>query len=329
MSEPEVLVSVIMITYNQEAFIDEAIRSVVKQHTTFPYELVIANDASTDATAEHCRLWAERYPDIIRFVDRKENLGLQRNYLDAYARCRGKYIAICEGDDWWCSRHKLQRQVDYMEAHPECAVCFHRVVNYYADKHTMSLSNGGQKPELTLHDLSKANVITNLSVMYRAIPAEDIPGWMGEIALFDYAMHSLHAARGVIHYINRPMAVYRQYSGGIWSGNRDKGWLLAMEVRERLMDHFASQPDIAANYGKAYRQIALSLAVHYIDMGNKDNADKIIRRLLSRMPADMPSIQEAINKRRSEMGRSERRINRIRKSIRGAVSKLIPLPRIL
>ncbi len=328
MSEPEVLVSVIMITYNQEAFIDEAIRSVVLQRTTFPFELVIANDASTDSTAEHCRRWAERYPDIIRFVDRKTNLGLQRNYLDAYSRCRGRYIAICEGDDWWCSRHKLQRQVDYMEAHPECAVCFHRVVNYYADRHTMSLSNGSQQPDITLSDLSKANVITNLSVMYRAIPADELPQWLGEIALFDYAMHSLHAERGTIHYINRPMAVYRQYSRGIWSGNRDKAWLLAMEVREHLLDHFASRPDIAANYSNAYRLIAMSLAVHYTDAGLQESADRIIERLLSRRPADRATLREDINRRRSEMQRSERRINRIKKSIRGAVSRLLPLPRI-
>lgn len=109
------LVSVIMITYNQEQYIDEAIRGVIMQQVDFPYELIVANDASTDNTASHVKKWADRYPDIIRFIDRPKNLGLQLNYLDAFSKCKGKYIAICEGDDWWCSRHKLSIQAKYME----------------------------------------------------------------------------------------------------------------------------------------------------------------------------------------------------------------------
>ena len=94
-------VSVLMLTYNQENYIDEAIRSVVLQDTDFDFELIIGNDASTDHTARHCLEWKEKYPERIRLVNREQNLGLIGNFMETYALCRGTYIAICEGDDFW------------------------------------------------------------------------------------------------------------------------------------------------------------------------------------------------------------------------------------
>ena len=99
--------------------------------------------------------WVARYPDVIRLVRRETNLGLQANYLDAYSRARGEYIAICEADDWWCSRHKLARQARMLDEHPEYGLCFHRVVNYYQSDGSMSLSNPGQPSRITLEGLAR------------------------------------------------------------------------------------------------------------------------------------------------------------------------------
>ncbi len=335
MNQPEVakpLVSVIMITYNQQNYIDEAINGVVKQKVDFPFELIIANDASTDHTALHITKWAQRYPHIIRFIDREKNLGLQANYLDAFARCRGRYIAICEGDDWWCSRHKLARQVRYMETHPECALCFHRVVNYFADSRTMSLSNGGQKADLTLSDLSRRNFITNLSVMYRAIPFQDIPSWVSEIPLFDYAIHSLHAANGAIHYINRPMAVYRQNINGIWSGNNLRQLDMAMQVREHLIRHFASNSIIRDGYIDAYISIGLNYAAHMLNDNSAEQTDAIFRRIIENVAPyrnmDTTTLKTMAIKRQAMLNRKPPLKKRIFTKCRQALSRLIPTPRI-
>lgn len=253
-------VSVIMIAYNQADTIGEAIRSVVLQRAPFPFELIVADDASTDSTLGVARLWQERYPDIIRIIARPANLGLQANFLDAWAQARGEYIAICEGDDHWCSRHKLRRQAAWLDAHPECSLVFHRVWNHYADTRTLSLSNPRQPRDITLEDLARANVITNLSVMYRAIPASELPGWIREIKLFDYAFHSLHLARGNGHFMPQPMAVYRRYSRGIWSGDPRRALLLALDVREHLIAHFSSlRPVAAARYSEAASAIRARL----------------------------------------------------------------------
>ena len=214
-----VKVSVIMIAYNQEATIGEAIRSVVKQRAPFAFELIVADDASTDSTAAVAEEWQRRYPDIVRVIRREKNLGLQANFLDAWSRVKGEYVAICEGDDHWSSASKLRRQAEWLDAHPDYSLVFHRVWNHYADTKTLSLSNPRQQTDITLEDLARGNVITNLSVMYRAIPFGELPEWIREIKLFDYAFHSLHLARGKGRFIGRPMAVYRRYSRGIWSGD--------------------------------------------------------------------------------------------------------------
>lgn len=336
MSRPKV--SVIMIAYNQEATIDEAIRSVVRQRAPFPFELIVADDASTDSTAARAQEWQRRYPAIVRVVAREKNLGLQANYLDAWSRARGEYIAICEGDDHWCSPHKLRRQAAWLDSHPECALTFHRVVNHYADTRTMSLSNPGQPGEMTLEDLARGNTITNLSVMYRALPHSELPGWLSEIKLFDYAIHSLHAARGTIHYMRRPMAVYRRYSRGIWSGDEMRAWLLALDVRERLMNHFHdSRPEAVKGYLAAYVNIAAAVIDTARSRGDNATADDTVRRL-RQATARFGSgeitdsgIRQAIDARRAILASRTTLRGRLLHTatiLRATLSRLLPVPRI-
>lgn len=255
------LVSVLMLCFNQQSTIDEAIRSVMLQKAPFEFELVIANDCSTDATESRAEAWVKTYPGKITLISRRENLGLQRNLLDAYSRCRGKYIAICEGDDFWCSRHKLRRQAGWMENHPETAICFHRVVNYYADTGEMSLSNGpGTTPRhMTVTDLAKANLISNVSVMYRALPHTALPRWIEQTPLTDYALHMLHASQGDIRFMPQPMAVYRRYSRGIWSGDNRRALELARDVRQLLIGHFAGREEITGPLSQALARILEAL----------------------------------------------------------------------
>ncbi|KAA7916589.1 glycosyltransferase, partial [Salmonella enterica subsp. enterica serovar Lubbock] len=103
--------SVLMLAYNQRPYIDEAIRSVVLQDTTFDFELIVSDDASTDGTADRCLWWQQRYPDRIRVIRGDSNVGLAANFVRTYQAARGEYIAICEADDFWTDRHKLQIQV--------------------------------------------------------------------------------------------------------------------------------------------------------------------------------------------------------------------------
>lgn len=125
------MVSVICLTYNHVAYIQEALQSMVSQKTSFPYEIIVHDDASTDGTADIVRLYAELYPDKVKAILRQENQyrkGIIISDKLIAKNAAGKYIALCEGDDYWTDCYKLQKQVDYMEEHADCTLCFHNAV---------------------------------------------------------------------------------------------------------------------------------------------------------------------------------------------------------
>lgn len=325
-------VSVLMLTYNQEHYINEAIRSVMLQETNFPFELVIGNDASTDATGKICEDWQQRYPEQIVLFDRKKNLGLQQNFIQTYAYCRGQYIAICEGDDFWTDKRKLQIQADFLDTHPDYTTCFHRVINYYEERGTKSLSNGGQKQETDILDLARSNYISNVSVLFRRGLFGELPEWFARVSTYDYAMHLLNAQYGKIHYMNRPMAVYRQHGKAIWSeAGMDKKLDIALVIRELLMDCFkGKRTDVYDCLRQAHAQICLNLIHYYEGTGQLKQIENVERRLLQYQPQ-----WNKEDVKRMELPRPQsisQKLTGLVKGIlkwgRATVSRVIPLPRI-
>ncbi len=130
MKEP--LVSVMMITYNHAPFITKAIQGALQQKVNFPFELVIGEDCSTDGTREIVLEYQKKFPDIIRVITSDKNVGAKKNANRTGKACRGKYIAFCEGDDYWHHPYKLQKQTDYLESHPECGLTYSSYDVYHA-----------------------------------------------------------------------------------------------------------------------------------------------------------------------------------------------------
>ncbi len=129
-SNENIKVSVLCVAYNHEKYIRQALEGFVKQKTNFQFEVLIHDDASTDRTADIIREYAERFPDIVKPVFQKENQyskGAKIEYEYLYPRVKGKYVAYCEGDDYWTDEYKLQKQFDVMEQHPNCSICTHKV----------------------------------------------------------------------------------------------------------------------------------------------------------------------------------------------------------
>jgi len=122
MKEP--LVSIMMITYNQASFIVQAIEGGLNQKVSFPFEFVIGEDCSTDGTREIVLDYQRKHPGIVRVITSEKNVGAKQNYLRSLKACAGKYIAFCEGDDYWHDLGKLQKQADYLENHPECGLVY-------------------------------------------------------------------------------------------------------------------------------------------------------------------------------------------------------------
>lgn len=329
----EIKVSVLMLTYNQERYIDQAIRSVMLQQTDYPFELVIGDDASTDATGTICRAWQERYPQQIVLFDRKENLGLQQNFIQTYEQCRGEYVAICEGDDFWVSKHKLQRQVDFLESHPHYSTCFHRVINYYEENQSKSLSNGGQKTDTDIVDLARSNYISNVSALFRRNLFGPLPHWFAQVSTYDYAMHLLNAQYGKIHYMKQPMAVYRQHGKAIWSkADVDKKLTIALVIRELLMTYFKEKENemVYEALLAAHTAICLNLKRYYCSIGKQNEAEETELLILKYHPQwSIEQVKELSKERKLTVKETlARQCTLCLKRCRALVSRCIPLPRI-
>lgn len=221
----KIKLTVLCITYNQVNFIRDCLDGFVMQKTNFPFEVVIHDDASTDGTADVIREYAKKYPDIIKPILQTENQwqkGVSIGPTHTWPKIKGEYVAMCEGDDYWTDPHKLQKQVDFLDAHPDYTVCFHPVHVVWDDKRMPDYffptkKYRFNKTTLELSDLLKHNFIQTNSVVYRwRKDCIDIYPW--GILPGDWYIHLLHAQVGKIGFIPDVMAVYRRNAGGVWTG---------------------------------------------------------------------------------------------------------------
>jgi glycosyltransferase involved in cell wall biosynthesis len=207
-------VSVVVPSYNHEKYIKDALDGFVMQQTDFAFEVLVADDCSTDKTPEIIRQYARKYPDIIKPILRKKNLGVLQNFVETMQQARGEFLALCEGDDYWTDPEKLQRQVTFMEKHPEYALSFHGVkVQVEGGKEPDYVSPSKSEEPFTNYELVRRNFIQTCSVMYRTQKYENIPQGMLPI---DWYLHLYHARFGKVGFIDRVMAVYRRHPNGIW-----------------------------------------------------------------------------------------------------------------
>jgi len=215
----DVKVSALMLTFNHEDYVGEAIEGFLAQETDFPCELVIAEDCSTDGTREVIRKYWEQHPDRIRVFLNRRNIGARRTAARAYAWCRGEYVAYVEGDDCWTSPHKLQRQADFLDAHPDCTLCFHSVRMVWDDRsqEAMVFRPRFVRDYYTLEDLLEYNFIGACSPMYRQGVFTERPAWYFVGPVGDWWQYILYARHGRIGYIDEPMGMYRQHPGGMYS----------------------------------------------------------------------------------------------------------------
>jgi glycosyltransferase involved in cell wall biosynthesis len=212
--------SVFMLAYNHERFIEQAIRSVLMQRARFDFELVVGEDASTDGTAEVVRRLQTENPDRIRATCRVQNVGMHRNFIESYQACSGEYVAFLDGDDYWTSPDKLQKQVDFLDSHPGYSMCFHNALIRLEDRDEaggLVFSNPDGQTTFEIEDLIVANIIPGCSIMARNRLIDRFPGWLSEVPLVDWVFNLLNARHGSLGYLNEPMAVYRQHAGGVWS----------------------------------------------------------------------------------------------------------------
>jgi glycosyltransferase involved in cell wall biosynthesis len=212
--------SVLVMTYNHARLIRQAVDSVLMQRTGFDYEVVISEDCSTDGTREIVMDYHRRLPDRVRLLLSERNLNSLVVVSRGIRACRGAFIALLDGDDYWTDPQKLQLQVEFLESHPDCSACFHNATSVYDDSSQapQNWTPPGQKAFMTQEDIWRGNPIATGSTVFRN-GLYELPQWYDEMPmpLTDWPLHVLNAEHGTIGYINRVMSVYRIHEGGTYS----------------------------------------------------------------------------------------------------------------
>lgn len=214
------LISVCMLTYNHENFIQKAIEGVLMQETTFDFELIISNDHSTDNTHTVITTLVKNHSkrNKIIYINQDYNVGMQSNFISTLNRCAGKYIAICEGDDYWTDPYKLQKQVDYISKNDSCNIVF-TDIKCLNDAEGKLYDNWAaiKKENYQFEDLVKHNVIATCSALIRNPGGKKMGQWLSHFKIGDYPLYLLVLQTGYAHFINDLTAVYRQHPTGIFS----------------------------------------------------------------------------------------------------------------
>ena len=232
------LVSISCPAFMHEQFIDNAIQGFLMQQTSFKIEILINDDASTDKTPGIIRMYEGKYPQLIKATYQSENQfsgGKTKNYVTQPEK-KGKYIAFCEGDDFWCDPLKLQKQVDFLENNPDFVICHHNMKVIYegTDKVPHHSNPNSQKEISTIEDLAWGNYIYTASVVCRNKLFDRFPNWMSNCPVGDYPLHMLNAQFGKIRYFKEIMGVYRIHPLGVWQNKsreyRIERWVEMLEI---------------------------------------------------------------------------------------------------
>ena len=278
----DIMVSVWCTTYNHFSYIRDALDSFISQQTNFPYEIIVHDDCSTDGTAEILQEYQSKYSEIIKPIFEKENLyskGIPFARDIFKKNMNGKYVAVCDGDDFWCNPLKIQRQFDYMEAHKDCSLMMHNGYFLNAKNNRKKLIN----PYPTTEILTENDVIVEgkhmpptASMFYRRTDREEMPSFFWDAPVGDRTLRLFLLTRGYVYYEDDPMCMYRINVPGSF-GKRTASSKEYSETILKRMEAFFDTYNTYTNYSHDYAvQIAKSREYyHYCRrIGRKKDALK-------------------------------------------------------
>ncbi|MFN3917684.1 MAG: glycosyltransferase [Flavobacteriales bacterium] len=226
------LVSVIVTVYNHEQFIKRCLDSILSQITSFEFEILVGVDESTDNSLAICKRIEAKFDNVKVIANDRGNILLinglrvgRMNFVNSIKHAQAKYIARCDGDDFWTNPDKLQKQVDFLEKNPQYSMCFTNF-NIVDGKNDVINENGwdGKKTENIDHIevLSRYSPLPSATLYRREYLPQKFPTQFFRVYGGDYFLHALITKHGQCHFINEVMASYRIHSGGIWSLKSDE-----------------------------------------------------------------------------------------------------------
>lgn len=231
--------SVAIITYNHEKYIRDALDGILMQETSFDFNIIIGEDASTDSTKDVILEYINKYPSKMLCKFHDINIGMMPNFMQTLQSCNGEYIAICEGDDYWTDKNKLQKQVDFLESNLNYVGCFHNVLalNQQSPSIKPKPWRVYNKDTFDLLDtFSKTALFHTCSFVFRK-DALDTPKWLNKVKSGDMALFSIVAQHGSLKLLEGNMGVYRKVETGVTSNLKEKDYHMS---RLKLISYFKS-----------------------------------------------------------------------------------------
>lgn len=265
------LVSIRCLVYNHEPYLRKCLDGFVMQKTDFAFEAIVHDDASTDNSAAIIREYAEKYPDIIKPIYETENQyskkdGSLRNIMNA--ACNGKYIALCEGDDYWIDSLKLKKQVDFMESHPDFMLCGTNGLIVWENQiqRPSYFNNEIQSEEVSLKDLTSKWFFPTASLFYRREVFENYPEWTKDIYSGDLTLVLIAKYFGKIYYLSDYTCVYRKGLKDSASAIADKSRLYVLQQHKMLYNYYAEFTN--GKYSNELKEIISKLEsnISYLDL---------------------------------------------------------------
>ncbi len=273
------VVSVFCWTYNDVKFIRESIDSILMQETTFPVEIIIHDDASTDGTADIIREYGVKHPQLFRNILHAENQMSQRKSVmePMFTKLRGEFVALSHGDDYWINPRKLELQVALMEKQPALGLCGGRCLvkdeTRTDEKPGIVVEPAYRKAVYTVEDLFMGFFLQTSTLLIRA-PLPPMPDFIDKVTNPDGIIRFLCTMHGGAGFVWQDLAVYRIHGGGVWSGADLGGRLFAELKTNRLLDGYSG-----GKYSHLFRQSGIKHASETVNLtsysGNRSRAMKV------------------------------------------------------
>ena len=268
-SEP-FLLTVVVVSFNHENYMEHALDGILMQETDFPFEIIVHDDCSTDNTVNILEEYAKKYPTIIKLILQKENQHSKgiKPTAAPFEKAAGKYIAICEGDDYWIDPLKLQIQLDEMRKIENCQISFHSAIDIWEDKSkkdeiTTKQADGNKLFTTREVILGGGGFCPTVSLVFEKDAVMNLPRWYENAPFGDYFLQIFGSLKGGALYIDRPMAVYRRNVAGSWSS-----MMLNIEKREKQFERMNVTLDEMDRYfeRKFHSEIKKIESDWYLDM---------------------------------------------------------------
>lgn len=301
-TEPPVELTVLTMAYNHEKYIAECMDSILMQKTAFPVRHIVLDHNSSDGTQAIIRDYAAKHPSIQPVLLSRRVP--EENVRGLFLRCRTKYAALCDGDDYFFAPDKLQKQVDYLEARPHCALSFHPVAVTFEDGTKpfrfppVDMLPLNKKMEFHLAQLTKHNFIQTNSVVYRWRFRDGLPAWFrSDICPGDWYWHMLHAETGRIGYLPETMSVYRRHKNALYNDafkSADAHWrnrgLAELKAYQACNDHFKDR------YFKNFSTLASGIFAAFLRISEQEGDSSLLDMATQAYPRLALDFYQSVNK---------------------------------